>query len=292
MRCRTVKTSELTRISGWEWADSSRRPYVKGDTAYVPVKDGYDADTEIEKRKRYSGPGYQMIGDIAVIHGSRPTESEITEIIEWKNPKGIILLKGFNSVKRIPDTEILYGECGETCHREAGNIFYIDPSKVMFAMGNREEKMRIENLVRNSGIKERIGDMFAGIGYFTIPAGKAGGMVHAMELNPDSHYFLNKNITANKLEDNITAEHGDCRKLLRGTYDRVLMGHFDSVNMLEDLIPHIKRGSILHLHSIDSVEDKINTILNNSGFECKIKTVKVKKYSPGKWHIVQDITIT
>ncbi|UUX92105.1 class I SAM-dependent methyltransferase [Methanoplanus endosymbiosus] len=291
MRCRTVKTSELTRISGWEWADRSRRPYVRGDTAYVPVKDGYSSDTEIKERKRYSGPGYQMIGDIAVIHGSRPTESEISEIIGWKNPKGILLLKGFNSEKRIPDTEVLYGECSETCHREAGHIFFIDPSKVMFAMGNRDEKMRIETLVKNSGREERIADMFAGIGYFTIPAGKAGGMVHAMELNPDSYQFLNKNITANGLKNNITADLGDCRDLLRGTYDRVLMGHFDSVNMLKDLIPHIKRGSILHLHSIDSVGDRIREVLNNAGYECEIKEIKVKKYSPGRWHIVQDVTI-
>ena len=292
MRCRIVKTSELSDISGWEWADRSRRPYVRDDTAYVPVREGYTADTEIKKRKRYSGPGYQMIGDIAVIHGSRPTESGISEIIEWKNPKGILLLKGFNSEKRIPETEILYGKCGETCHREAGHIFYIDPSEVMFAMGNRDEKIRIEKLVRNSGREERIGDMFAGIGYFTIPAGRAGGMVHAMEINPDSYHFLNKNITANGLKNNITANLGDCRDLLSGTYDRVLMGHFDSVNMLRDLIPHIEKGSILHLHSIDSVEDKIREILGSAGYGCNIKEIRVKKYSPGRWHIVQDVTIT
>ena len=32
---------------------------------------------------------------------------------------------------------------------------------------------------------------------------------------------------------------GDCRTLLTGTYDRVVMGHFDALNFLPAVFPHV-----------------------------------------------------
>ncbi len=49
---------------------------------------------------------------------------------------------------------------------------------------------------------------------------------------------------------------GDCRDLLTGTYDRIVMGHFDAISMLPSALLHVHEGSIIHLHSIGTVEDR------------------------------------
>ncbi len=47
--------------------------------------------------------------------------------------------------------------------------------------------------------------MFAGIGYFTLPVARAGGFVHAMEINPVAFDYLQKNIVLNKLSGMVDA---------------------------------------------------------------------------------------
>ena len=45
----------------------------------------------------------------------------------------------------------------------------------------------------------QIGDMFAGVGPFAVPLAMKGCMVHANDLNPRSHHFLEGNIKGNKV---------------------------------------------------------------------------------------------
>lgn len=44
-----------------------------------------------------------------------------------------------------------------------------------------------------------LGDMFAGVGPFAVPAGKAGCTVYANDLNPESYHWLKNNIAINKV---------------------------------------------------------------------------------------------
>ena len=53
--------------------------------------------------------------------------------------------------------------------------------------------MRMARLVHDSPDTERVADMFAGIGYFTIPLAGSGASVHAMEINPVAFGFLHRN---------------------------------------------------------------------------------------------------
>ena len=278
-----------------EWVDKSRRPYVSGDTAYVPVKPGFPADTEIGERRPYTGRGYQMIGDIAVFHGKKPEKDELARLIEWKNPRAILYVSGYEDIMRLPRVETLYGESCEVLHREEGCIFRLDPAKVMFAQGNRGEKKRMAEAVNGAACRERVADMFAGIGYFTIPMAKAGASVHAMEINPVSFGYLEKNIVENGVEGNVRADMGDCRDLIEGEYDRAVMGHFDAPLMLGEILPHMKRGGTIHLHAIDLCgpkgEEMIVSAAKEYGFAAKIESVRVKKYSPGRWHTVQDVML-
>ena len=291
MRVRAVRKEELAAVRDAPWVDLTRRPYIEGDTAWVPVLEGYPSEREIPDRHAYGGRGFFMLGDVAVIHGKRPERREVEEIVSFRHPRGVLWIEALTDVTRTPATEILWGEAGEVCHRESGYTYYLDPQKVMFAQGNRLEKQRMARLIKAGPAGERVADMFAGIGYFTIPMAGSGARVHAMEINPVAFGYLQRNIAKNGLGDRVAMSFGDCRTLLSGDYDRVVMGHFDAVKILPAVFPHVHAGSVLHVHSIGEVKAEIQQAVEGAGFSATIEVHKVKKYRPHTWHLVQDVTL-
>ena len=290
MRARRIAAKKLRSIVGEAWVDTSRRPFVKDDVAWVPVRENFEADSLLSERTPYNGPGYRMFGDIAVL-GEEPSPEELRELIHWKNPRGVVVLSSIRSSMRLPAARLIWGESGDVCIHENGLKYWMDPTKVMFSAGNREEKRILAGMIAASGSGERIADMFAGIGYFVISCAKAGGKVHAMELNPVSHGYLMQNIRVNHVEEQVQVFCGDCRDLLSGTYDRIVMGHFDAVDYLSDALAHAHAGTVLHLHTLDDQTEHIQSICGDSGFTCTIDARQVKKYAPGRWHIVHDVVI-
>ncbi|MFA5236827.1 MAG: methyltransferase domain-containing protein [Methanoregula sp.] len=291
MRARQVRTDQLAAVRDAEWVDATRRPYVEGATAWVPVRDGFSFECEIPDRHAYGGRGFFMLGEVAVIHGTRPSVLEVEGIVSFRHPRGVLWIEALSDVTRTPKTEILWGDVGEICHRECGYTYHLDPRKVMFAQGNRDEKLRMARLVRESPNDARVADMFAGIGYFTIPMAGSGAQVHAMEINPVAFEYLKRNIAENGLGERVKTDCGDCRMLLFGDYDRVVMGHFDAVTILPAVFPHVHPGSVLHVHSIGDAAETIRGCAKGAGFSASIQVHKVKKYRPHTWHVVQDVTL-
>jgi tRNA wybutosine-synthesizing protein 2 len=291
MRVRKIARENLGHIMAKDWVDPSRKPHVRSGIAYVPVRDGYSFDCEIESPVQYRGRGFFMLGDVAVLRGPPPSKKELERIIALKKPRGIVLIRSVHLPTRIPDCEILYGEAGEVSHKENGYTYVFDPCRVMFSQGNLSEKRRMADLILTGNGNERVADMFAGIGYFTVPMAGAGASVHAIEINPAAFGYLERNIVQNNLEDRIFPSLGDCRNMLMGIYDRIVMGHFDSIAMLPHALAHAGNGTAIHLHSIGSVEDEISAQLAGAGFSADIRVHKVKKYGPHAWHVVQDILI-
>jgi tRNA wybutosine-synthesizing protein 2 len=113
-----------------------------------------------------------------------------------------------------------------------------------------------------------------------------------MEINPVAFEYLNRNVHENGLSRQVNSSLGDCRDLLYGIYDRIVMGHFDAISMLPSALLHVREGSIIHLHSIGTVEDTIKEQVEGAGFSASIHVHKVKKYRPHAWHVVQDVTIS
>ena len=292
MRVRAVPKDQIRKIAGEDWVDRTRRPYAEGDIAWVPVRDGEPCEREIPQKTRYRGKGFFMIGDVAVIHGKKPGRNEVEEIAGFRHPRGVLWIESLHDATRTPCTELLWGDAGEVHHHENGYTYILDPGKVMFAQGNRMEKMRIANLVQTSAPDQRVADMFAGIGYFTIPMAGSGARVHAMEINPVAFEYLNRNIAENGLLDRVETSLGDCRDLLTGTYDRIVMGHFDAIPMLPSALLHVHEGSTIHLHSIGRADEVIKGLVESAGFSANIHVHKVKKYRPHTWHMVQDVTIS
>jgi tRNA wybutosine-synthesizing protein 2 len=292
MRVREVPREALPKIAYEDWVDPERRPYAEGDRVWVPVKPGMAYTHEIPELHRYRGRGFFMLGNVAVIHGKKPSPDDIFGIVSFRRPEGILWIEELRDITRTPKTEVMWGEVGEVCHRESGYAYYLDPRKVMFAQGNRNEKIRMAQCISMSPVGSRVADMFAGIGYFTVPMAGSGAVVHAMEINPVAFEYLKRNIRANDLSTQVEPARGDCRDLLSGEYDRVVMGHFDAVHLLPQVMPHVHEGSVIHLHSLGTVADAIRKVVGSAGFSSKIEVHTVKKYRPHVWHIVQDVTLS
>ncbi|MDD3574155.1 MAG: methyltransferase [Methanospirillum sp.] len=288
MNVREIPCRDLKKVLQKPWVDISRRPWISGDTAYVPVREGYPYTQALPERRR-KGRGYQKIGSIIAFHGEKPDEEVISEIINRHNPETVIWYRGHRGVMRIPDINVLYGEISDTIHKESGILYHLNPAAVMFSQGNMEEKRRVAGLVKPG---ERICDMFAGIGYFTLPMAKAGGFVHAMEINPDAVYYLQKNIRANNLTSQIIVSPGDCRDHITGIYDRIHMGYYDAKQFLPVALQHVRSGTIIHVHGIGYNTREIREHLMTKGVTAALTHRVIKKIGPGKVHTVTDVVIT
>ena len=213
------------------------------------------------------------------------------------NVKTIMKIDHIQGTKREPVYNILYGNETETIHKENGCLFKLDLSKVMWSKGNNNERLRIAKLVEDN---EVVLDMFAGIGYFSIPIGVHSNAKHiySIEINPNSYFYLCENIKLNKL-DNITPILGDCMvHALKYKADRIIMGYVKTTHhYLNVAINSLNEGGILHYH--ETVPEKLmNTrplerIISQAGNrEVELlKLNKIKKYAPGVEHVVLDVKV-
>ena len=292
MRVRRVRPSDLQAAAREDWVDGERRVVVQDGVAYVPVREGERHDLIIPERKPYRGRGYQLLGDLVLLHGIFPTSREVDEIREWLDPRGILWVRGIAGIERAPRVEVIWGAAGEVRQKEYGCTFSLDPARVMYAMGNLSERHRLVNLVKENGACECVGDLFAGIGYFSIPLARAGCRVHAMEISPVAFGYLQRNIRENDVSDRVQAECGNCRDLLRGEYDRLILGHFDAPDHLPLALAHARAGSVLHIHTLRDESDRIGSLAREAGFTPAITTRRVKSYAPHTWHMVQDVALS
>ncbi|MDP2435655.1 MAG: hypothetical protein Q8P67_07930, partial [archaeon] len=145
------------------------------------------------------------------------------------------------------------GSC-ETTHVEGGIKYSLDVSRVMFASGNGTERM---HFAKQMAAGEVVVDMFAGIGYFSVPLAvrsRALTLV-CLEKNADSFAYLERNVAQNIARTikrkperpspnsassstsssvslpTVVLIHGDNRiegDRWKGTADRVLMGYIPS----------------------------------------------------------------
>ncbi|WP_462316100.1 class I SAM-dependent methyltransferase [Methanobrevibacter sp.] len=239
---------------------------------------------------------YKKIGDILILDNNYQND-DFEELSERHNVKTIMKIDHIQGTKREPVYKILYGSETETINKENGCLFKLDLAKVMWSKGNNNERLRIAKLV---GDGERVIDMFAGIGYFSIPIGVHANAceVISIEINPNSYHFLCENINLNKL-DNVTPILGDCKDVTpRFRADRIIMGYVKTTHhYLKVAIDSLNEGGILHYH--ETVPEKLmdsrpieRIVSAADGRDVELlKLNKIKKYSPGVWHVVIDARI-
>ena len=193
--------------------------------------------------------------------------------------------------------KIIWGKDAVTTHVENGIKYNLDLSKLMFSSGNIEERIRMSRI---NMANEVVVDMFAGIGYFTLPAQKAGALrIYACEKNPVAYYYLIKNIKANRA-DKVIGLYGDNRRVCPSNIaDRIIMGYFDTLKFFTYALNYLKEeGGIIHYHDLvrdknpDPLIQKLKDIAHTQGYEIRHHEKRiVKSYAPRVWHMVFDLKI-
>lgn len=239
---------------------------------------------------------YKKIGDILILDNKYHND-DFESLSRRHNVKTIMKISHIQGTKREPVYEVVYGNETETINKENGCLFKLDLAKVMWSKGNNNERFRIAKLV---GDGETVIDMFAGIGYFSIPIGVHANAkeVISIEINPNSYYYLCENIKLNKV-NNITPVLGDCMvETPKYSADRIIMGYVKTTHhYLKVAINSLNKGGILHYH--ETVPEKLidarplsRIIAEARGRDVELlKLTKIKKYSPGVWHVVIDARI-
>jgi len=246
--------------------------------------------------------GWNILGDIIIVTLNEKLEHRRKEIGEallclYPGCKAVLLDRGISGQMRQPLREIIAGNGTETIHKERSCLFRLDAMRIMFSQGNLAEKERMSKLGQN----ETVVDMFAGIGYFSIPMAvhSKPKKIISIEINPVSFCYLKENIKLNKVGDIVEPISGDCSKLTpRSIADRVIMGYLDGHEYIPYGIDALLPGGILHYHEAvpEAVEgrpvERIIEASNRMRRHAQILGVRrIKKYAPGVWHVVVDAVI-
>lgn len=201
---------------------------------------------------------------------------------------------------RIPNIKVIYGNGTETIHKENGIKFKFDAKKIMFSSGNIDERKRMAYI---SNKNEVIVDMFAGIGYFSIPLAyySKPKKIYAIEINKTAYFYLCENIKLNNVSNIVSPIFGDNRKVApKNIADRVIMGYLkNSHKFLSNAIEILNEEGIIHYHGLCPNElfpKKTQQIIKNEANKCKknakiINIKKIKSFAPGISHVVVDVEI-
>ncbi|XP_021933750.1 tRNA wybutosine-synthesizing protein 2 homolog isoform X2 [Zootermopsis nevadensis] len=114
---------------------------------------------------------------------------------------------------RTPNVQLMWGESTWVDCVDNGIKYSWDVTKSMYSAGNASERHRVARF-RCDG--EVVVDMYAGIGYFTLPYLVHAGalLVHACEWNPDAVIALRKNLIQNDAGGRCIVHEGDNQKVL------------------------------------------------------------------------------
>ncbi|KAK9916814.1 hypothetical protein WJX75_007384 [Coccomyxa subellipsoidea] len=210
-----------------------------------------------------------------------------------------------NTGTRDSQAVLLEGADGWTRHLEGGVAYSLDVTRCMFSSGNVTERARMGRLPCT---KETIVDLFAGIGYYTLPllVHARAAKVTACEWNPAAVEALRRNLLDNHCADKCEVLHGDCRQLApQGVADRVLLGLLPSSRdgwraSLGALRP--TTGGWLHLHHnvkdseeaawIANTQAELERLSQELGREWRVlvrHVERVKWYAPHIRHLVLDV---
>ncbi|MDA4126944.1 MAG: class I SAM-dependent methyltransferase family protein [Thaumarchaeota archaeon] len=201
--------------------------------------------------------GVDVIGDIAIVRlegFSRREKRRIARSLmqDMKNIRAVFEQEGgIEGELRLRKLKHLSGESRTlTVHRENGCIFRVDVAKSYFSPRLSTERLRIVGLV---GQKERVLNMFAGVGPYSVPIAKfAGAMVTSCEINDYAARLHEENNRLNKVEGLVSVVAMDAMDLperAKLKFDRILMPHPSQANnFLPKALRMAKKRGVIHYY--------------------------------------------
>ncbi|MFW9801285.1 MAG: class I SAM-dependent methyltransferase family protein [Candidatus Thorarchaeota archaeon] len=249
--------------------------------------------------------GFHLIGHVAILsldHDSVSFASPIGKAtLEYDiRIKSVAVKTGPTKGQvRKPNYTLIAGDSNTlTTHVEGGVSFRIDPLRFTFSGGNLAERIRMGRVIESG---ERVLDMFACVGQFSLHAAKTGrAEVTSIEINPEAYELLIENISLNGLTDKVSAILGDCRVVHpNNCMNRVIMGYLHDtqeylIHALEALVPE---GGIVHMHialpenDLSRTIELVKEICVSQRFASQISIRQVKMYAPNIIHYVFDILV-
>jgi len=247
---------------------------------------------------------YQIIGHVMLLRFLKIKDDgekrKIANAIlqKYPNVKTVCELEGIEGELKEPRVNVIAGNGTEVLHKENNLIYHLDVAQVMFSKGNVYEKQRLIEQIKPGEI---IVDMFAGIGYFSLPLAKfsKAAKIIAIEKNPVAFRFLRNNLKINKV--NFETIFGDCRDFadsVENYADRIIMGYFPGTEQfLTHAIKIAKPKGIIHYHNSYKDKELWKKSLEDIKKACgsyKYKVLskrKVKSIAPRTAHVVIDFQV-
>ena len=255
---------------------------------YIPVRDDYGSADLVELEREESrrtfpkghAGGFDHIGDIAIIHGRNGGRIESIRDFITKVKPGIRTIYTDNGIKgehRLRDLELLYGQDNpETMYRENALRFKVNVKTAYFSPRLSTERFLLSRRIRDG---ERIFDMFAGIGTFSINlAASAACNITACDINPDAYALMKENISLNRLKGTVEPINEDSYRAIGelGIFHRIVMNNpMLKYRDLDMIIKHICQDGILNIYFIETVEG-IGEVMNqmeNQGMVLQVKRI-------------------
>ena len=248
--------------------------------------------------------GYQRLGRVLVLRlpsEYRPYFPVLGDAWQAALPVRTVLVRTgpIAGELRTPGVERIAGDGTETEVVEHGVRWRFDAAAIMFAAGNRSERRRAGALVRPG---ETVVDLFAGIGYFAIPAARHGAReVLAVEKNPIAVRYLRENAALNGVAATLRPVPGDNRTVPLPAHaaDRIFLGYLPSaVPWVARALELVRPGGWLHVHTLADARSatslavrEVRAALAAAGTEPaeEPRARAVKPYGPGRTHVVVDV---
>jgi tRNA wybutosine-synthesizing protein 2 len=250
------------------------------------------------------GPArWERIGDVLVLRFGKAATAHREKIAqiyaEVLGARTVVEdVSGIHGVLRTPEVRVLWGGGTETVHIEGSVGYKLDVARVMFSSGNLAERMGVVRLIRSGDV---VVDLFAGIGYFTLPIAVHARpeAVYACELNPIAFQYLLENLRLNRVA-NVIPRLGDCRATApRDVADVVLLGHFDARAYLDVAFATLRGTGLVVYHELAARERfpedplrHLSDAARTQWYDVESARARiVKSYAPGIVHAVVEARV-
>ncbi len=252
---------------------------------------------------------WERFSDVAIMpHGSFEGDGWSPDGRLWEAVAGALGAKRLARMGEVSGefresgVEMLLGEDDWVVRRESGVDYGYPMTRCMFSAGNVNERRRMGEVAAEGDV---VVDLYAGIGYYTLPALVHGGAtVHACEWNPEAVKALRWGLDANGVEDRCTIHEGDNRNAtesLAGVADRVFLGLLPSSEEGLEVAMRVlsSGGGMLHVHGLAPSKDHaswVDDLLSSTSSlrpesDLSHSLARVKSYAPHWDHVVLDLRV-
>jgi len=244
---------------------------------------------------------YDIVGDIAILELQEELKGHGALIgkaaMEVHGGLRLVLNKtsDISGKFRVGGYEVIAGHGPtETIHREHGCLYRLDPTKVFFTPRLSTERARVASQVTEG---EVVGDLFAGVGPFSILIAKrvAGVKVYSVDVNPLAFQYLEGNIRLNKLGDKVIAILGDAAEVasgtLKGICSRTIMNLPAGAELFLEAASNalLPEGGVVHLHIfVDGLE---SLRIRVAAIEDKIRKIGWKEVTASRTRVIREVGV-